>query len=140
MPTSIAAVPVPRRTGAERSVLLFLFVAGVFFWAAKYHPFVSSPRVIDDDARQHVYWTYTFQDRTLFRDDPLTDFVASPKVAPPGYQALYFVGARLMDPLLPKELKWGMFIDEEADTYSAEIMNLPHAQAVIPGGTLDRGL
>jgi hypothetical protein len=80
--------------------LFFLLVAAVFFWAAKYHPFVSTPRVIDDDARQHVYWTYTFQDRTLFRNDLLTDFVASPKVAPPGYQALYFVGARLMDPLL----------------------------------------
>jgi hypothetical protein len=100
VPTSIAAVPVPRRTGAERSALLFLLVAAVFFWAAKYHPFVSSPRVIDDDARQHVYWTYTFQDTALFRNDLLTDFVASPKVAPPGYQALYFVGARLMDPLL----------------------------------------
>jgi hypothetical protein len=80
--------------------LLFLFVAAAFFWAAKYHPFVHSPQVIDDDARQHVYWTYTFQDPALFRHDLLTDFVASPKVAPPGYQALYCVGARLMDPLL----------------------------------------
>jgi hypothetical protein len=75
-------------------------VAAVFFWAAKYHPFVSSPRVIDDDARQHVYWTYTFQEPTLFRHDLLTDFAASPKVAPLGYRALYLVGARLMDPLL----------------------------------------
>jgi hypothetical protein len=75
-------------------------MAVVFFWATKYHPFLSTPRVIDDDARQHVYWTYTFQDAALFRGDLLTDFATSPKVAPPGYQALYFVGVRLMDPLL----------------------------------------
>lgn len=50
---------------------------------------------------------------------------------------------RLIDPLLPKELKWGMLLDDEADiyeNYANEIMNLPHAQAVIPGGELDRGL
>ena len=47
---------------------------------------------------------------------------------------------RLIDPLLPKTLDWGMLLDDEADIYSHEIMNLPHAQAVIPGGELDRGL
>lgn len=100
VPTSVASLQVQRRTDAERPAILFLLMTAVFFWAAKYHPFVSSPRVIDDDARQHVYWTYTFQDAALFRGDLLTDFASSPQVAPPGYQALYYVGARLMDPLL----------------------------------------
>jgi hypothetical protein len=83
---------------------LFLLVAAVFFWAAKYHPFLDVPRVVDDDARQHVYWTYAFQDTDLFRDDILTAFISSPKVAPLGYQALYFVGGQLMDPLLFSQL------------------------------------
>ena len=79
---------------------LWLGVMATFLWAVKYHPFLASPRVIDDDARQHVYWTYRFQDNTLFRHDPLTALFASPKVAPTGYQALYALGARVMDPLL----------------------------------------
>lgn len=71
-----------------------------FVWITKYHPFLYGPFIFDADARQHVYWTYTFRDAELFRHDLLTDYISSPKVAPLGYQALYYVGARLMDPLL----------------------------------------
>ena len=76
--------------------LLWLSAIATFLWAVKYHPFLASPRVIDDDARQHVYWTYRFQDRTLFRDDPLTALFAAPQVAPAGYQALYALGTRVI--------------------------------------------
>lgn len=85
---------------ASRRVLLALLAVAVWLWAAKYHPFLAAPRIIDDDARQHVYWTYRFQDPELFRDDLLTRFISSPQIAPLGYQALYAVAARLMDPLL----------------------------------------
>lgn len=83
-----------------RRIVLRLALVTTFLWAAKYHPFLDAPRIIDDDARQHVYWTYRFQDPDLFRDDLLTAFMSSPKLDPPGYQALYAVGARLMDPLV----------------------------------------
>jgi hypothetical protein len=76
----------------------------VFLWATKYHPFLDTPRIIDDDARQHVYWTYRLQDPELFRDDLLAIFMASPHVAPLGYQALYAIGVRLMDALLFSQL------------------------------------
>jgi hypothetical protein len=89
-----------RRLRSPQVALVWLAGLCILFWAAKYHPFLETPRVIDDDARQHVYWTYRFVDPELFRDDLLTAFVSSPQVAPPGYQALYWVGARLMDPLL----------------------------------------
>ena len=79
---------------------LFLSVACIFFWVAKYQPLFENVRVIDDDARQHVYWTYIFQDPELFPNDLLTKFFSSPKIAPLGYQALYFLGAQLIDPLL----------------------------------------
>jgi hypothetical protein len=77
-----------------------LLAVAAIVWAAIYHPFIDTPRVFDDDARHHVYWTYKFRDRELFRDDLLTDFMSSPRWAPYGYRALYFVGAHLMDPLL----------------------------------------
>jgi hypothetical protein len=83
-----------------RTYLLVLLAIGIFFWAAKYHPFLALPLVFDDDARHHVYWTYTFQDRDLFRHDLLTEFISSPRWALFGYRAVYFIGAQLMDPLL----------------------------------------
>lgn len=83
---------------------LWLSAMATLLWAAKYHPFLTSPRVFDDDARQHVYWTYRFQDSALFRDDPLTALFASPQVAPIGYQALYALGTRVLDPLLFSQL------------------------------------
>jgi len=42
----------------------------------------------------------------------------------------------LLEPLLPKQLPVFFIGDKGSD----EILNLPHAQAVIPGGELDRGL
>ncbi|GIX48973.1 MAG: hypothetical protein KatS3mg131_3184 [Candidatus Tectimicrobiota bacterium] len=65
---------------------------------------MAVPRVFDDDARQHVYWTYRFRDGELFRDDLLTAFMSSPKVAPLGYQALYFLGVQVFNPLLFSQL------------------------------------
>jgi radical SAM superfamily enzyme YgiQ (UPF0313 family) len=45
----------------------------------------------------------------------------------------------LLDPLLPKELP-SFFLLDENDRRGDEILDLGHAQAVKPGGTLDRGL
>lgn len=84
---------------SARSYLLTLLAIGMFFWAAKYHPFLDLPRVFDDDARHHVYWTYTYQEPDLLRDDLLTDFMSSPRWALFGYRAVYFLGAQFMDPL-----------------------------------------
>ena len=45
----------------------------------------------------------------------------------------------LIDPMLPKRLP-RFFLGKADDSYVDEILNLPHAQAVIPGGELDRGI
>ena len=45
----------------------------------------------------------------------------------------------LIDPLLPKTLP-SFFIQDDQDPRGSEILDLGHAQAVIPGGRLDRGL
>ncbi|HJW70249.1 MAG TPA: hypothetical protein VJ829_12885, partial [Candidatus Binatia bacterium] len=46
----------------------------------------------------------------------------------------------LIERLLPKELPNFFLGDDDDGSFTSEIMNLPHAQAVIPGGRLDRGL
>ncbi|MGQ4647887.1 hypothetical protein [Lyngbya aestuarii] len=43
--------------------------------------------VVQDDARQHVFWMQRFVDSTLFPNDLIADYFQS--VAPPGYTALY---------------------------------------------------
>jgi radical SAM superfamily enzyme YgiQ (UPF0313 family) len=45
----------------------------------------------------------------------------------------------LIDPLLPKKLP-AFFLVDDGGIYKDEVIDTPHAQAVIPGGTLDRGL
>ena len=46
----------------------------------------------------------------------------------------------LIERMLPKELPIFFLGEEDEGSFSSEILNLPHAQAVIPGGQLDRGL
>ncbi|WP_346289956.1 hypothetical protein [Sphaerothrix gracilis] len=55
--------------------------------------------VVQDDARQHVFWLQRFVDPALFADDLLADYFQS--VAPWGYQALYWLAAQIgLAPLL----------------------------------------
>lgn len=71
----------------------------IFAWWVRYYPPGVSLLIFDDDARQHVYWTAKFQDPELFRDDLLTSFISSPSIDPPGYQWLYMLGTKFLDPL-----------------------------------------
>ena len=80
-------------------VLLALFLITLFLGWTRYHPIGEDVVVFDDDARQHVYWTAKFQDPDLFPDDPITDFISSYLFDPPGYQFVYRIGTRFMDPL-----------------------------------------
>lgn len=87
-----------RRFSARRE-LIFLGSLALFTWWIRYHPPGVELPVFDDDARQHVYWTARFQDPDLFPNDLLTEFISSYVFNPPGYQLLYWLGTRVMDPL-----------------------------------------
>jgi len=55
--------------------------------------------VVQDDARQHVFWMQRFRDPDLFPHDLVADYFQS--VAPQGYSALYYLGAKIgINPLL----------------------------------------
>ncbi len=59
----------------------------------------SAADVVQDDARQHVFWMQRFLAPDLFPQDLIADYFQA--VAPPGYTALYWLAAQLgIPPLL----------------------------------------
>ena len=73
-----------------------------FGWLA-YQQGTAGPYVVQDDARQHIFWMQRFLDPTLFPDDPIADYFQG--VAPIGYRSLYWAIAQLgINPL--DAVKW----------------------------------
>ncbi|GAB4302277.1 MAG: hypothetical protein Fur0025_43020 [Oscillatoriaceae cyanobacterium] len=62
----------------------------------------SAEFVIQDDARQHVFWMQRFTDPGLFPGDLIADYFQS--VAPQGYAGLYHILAPLINPILLHKL------------------------------------
>ena len=55
--------------------------------------------IVQDDARQHVFWMSRFSDRELFPDDLIADYFGS--IAPWGYKNIYRLAATLgIEPLV----------------------------------------
>lgn len=87
----------------------------------------SSEYVVQDDARQHVFWMLRFADPNLFPNDLIADYFQS--VAPAGYSNLYrtisFFG---IDPLVFNKilpLILGLFTTAYCFGLSLEIIPLP---------------
>jgi len=81
---------------------LSLGFSAYFASQALHHAFISQ-YVVQDDARQHVFWMERFLDPQLFPRDVIADYFQS--VAPSGYSALYHVMALAgVDPLLLNKL------------------------------------
>jgi hypothetical protein len=63
----------------------------------------SHPYLIQDDARQHVFWMHRFIDPTLFPNDIIADYFQT--INPVGYEAFYHAFAQLgIEPLLLAKL------------------------------------
>jgi hypothetical protein len=59
----------------------------------------ASRDLIQDDARQHIFWMARFRDPTLFPNDLIANYFQA--VAPAGYKAIYWILAKCgVDPLL----------------------------------------
>ncbi len=78
--------------------LVFALVYGILVWKQAF----SSEFVVQDDARQHVFWMQRFVDSSLFPQDWIADYFQS--VAPAGYTWLYQVAALGINPLLFSKL------------------------------------
>ena len=63
----------------------------------------QNPYIVQDDARQHVFWMQRFIDPGLFPDDLIADYFQS--VSPLGYKSLYQVFAAIgVNPLFVNKL------------------------------------
>ncbi|MGD1939074.1 MAG: hypothetical protein ACFCA4_16195 [Cyanophyceae cyanobacterium] len=81
---------------------LSLAFSASFGWLA-YQQGTAGPYVVQDDARQHVFWMQRYLDPALFPDDPIADYFQG--VAPVGYRGLYWGIAKLgISPL--DAVKW----------------------------------
>ncbi|MGB7441094.1 MAG: hypothetical protein WA919_08515 [Coleofasciculaceae cyanobacterium] len=77
---------------------LSLTFALIYAWLGLQEAF-SSEYVVQDDARQHVFWMQRFIDQALLKDDLIADYFQS--VAPAGYTTVYQLVANLgINPLL----------------------------------------
>ena len=63
----------------------------------------SSQWIVQDDARQHVFWMLRYLDPKLYPDDLIADYFQS--VAPVGYTSLYKIAAAVgISPLIFNKL------------------------------------
>ncbi len=63
----------------------------------------SHPYLIQDDARQHIFWMHRFVDPALFPNDIIADYFQL--INPAGYKAFYYFMAQLgIEPLLLAKL------------------------------------
>jgi hypothetical protein len=85
----------------------------------------SSEYVVQDDARQHVFWMMRFIDPMLFPNDLIADYFQS--VAPPGYTTLYQVAASLGIPplIFNKILPFLLGLLTTAYTFGVSMQFLP---------------
>ncbi|HEY9699238.1 MAG TPA: hypothetical protein V6D10_18410 [Trichocoleus sp.] len=95
----------PFKSSRDRLIfwlVLSLLVALIYCIPALLTAF-GSEYVIQDDARQHVFWTRRFWDSQLFPNDLIADYFQS--VAPAGYTNLYRLFAMIgVDPVLLSKL------------------------------------
>ncbi|MBZ8181988.1 hypothetical protein G3T18_18130 [Oscillatoria salina IIICB1] len=87
----------PPGLSKHRSAIVFWLAASLLF--AAFCGFLGLQEafreeyVVQDDARQHVFWMLRFLDGELFPNDLIADYFQS--VAPPGYTAIYWLMAKL---------------------------------------------
>src|ERR1044071_1781847 len=100
------ALTVPITKSSDRRAILFLALSVLFsVWFARegMRQAFSGQYVVQDDARQHVFWMERFADPELYPRDLSADYFQT--VAPFGYTALYrIIELPGIDPLLLNKL------------------------------------
>ena len=91
----------PQENGGEISVIFWFclsIICASLFSIRGIDGALEHKYVIQDDARQHVFWMQRFTDPELFPDDPIANYYQA--VAPSGYSNLYRVAAAAgIDPI-----------------------------------------
>ncbi len=85
---------------------VWLIAAFTLLQACKlFLPTLARQDVYEDDAAQHIWWMYQFQDPALFPDDPSVAYFRR-LIDPPGYKMLFgalgrFIDAQVLSEALP---------------------------------------
>ena len=95
---------VPIKTAKPRIIfwLSFSLTFSLIYGVLALQQAFSSKYVVQDDARQHVFWMQRFLDPDLFPNDLIANYFQS--VAPAGYATFYKLMAVGIDPLLLSKL------------------------------------
>jgi hypothetical protein len=82
-------------------------LVAILYGIESIHFALSHPEMIQDDARQHIFWIRRFIDPELFPNDLIADYFQS--VAPWGYKALYWLLAKVgIDPVFAGKIIPGL--------------------------------
>ncbi len=76
---------------------IYAMVATVAVFVFAHWDGLTNPYIIRDDVRQQVFWMQQWQDPELYQNDLLTEY--SRNYVPWGINALFRVGARVMNPV-----------------------------------------
>ncbi len=112
-----------------RSQVIFWFVLSltfaVLFGILGLQQGFRADYVVQDDARQHVFWMQRFLDPSLFPNDRIADYFQS--IAPPGYSFFYRIPAALgINPLLfNKFLPMGLGLITTVYAFGISLQLLP---------------
>ena len=86
-----------------RLCLVVVLIAPIFYSLLDWQQAFSGDWIVQDDARQHVFWMMRYIDPELFPDDLIANYFQS--VAPFGYSFLYKLAAYFgIDPLVFNKL------------------------------------
>jgi hypothetical protein len=105
--------------------LIFSLVISFLYIVLTLQPSWGYDYLVQDDARQHVFWMQQFRDEALFRGDLIADYFRS--IVPVGYTALYGVAAKLgIDPMgLSRGLPIGLGLVTTGFCYGICVRILP---------------
>ena len=97
--TPLDEVPRSRRIWLQISWLTLSLTIAIIYGILALQQAFSSEYVVQDDARQHIFWMRRFLDPELFPNNLIANYFQS--VAPSGYSAFYWSFAKLgVDPML----------------------------------------
>jgi len=94
----------PRACGLRDAAIILVLSALVFAFAHRHG--LADPFVINDDARQQIYWMQRFQDPQLYPPNLQNDFAKA--YVPTALAGLYAAAATVFDPLLFSKILTGI--------------------------------
>jgi hypothetical protein len=105
--------------------LIFSLIISFLYIILTLQPSFGYEYLVQDDARQHVFWMEQFRDGALFRGDLIADYFRS--IVPVGYTTLYGVAAKLgIDPMgLSRWLPIGLGLATTGFCYGICVRILP---------------